>query len=194
MRVQNKLGQRFLAWNAKTTIVQMTAVVQLVKHLAEEPQLRAVDGIQLRHFMDPADVEPWLGLRHRAFGRLAVGIRAWSVEDFRQEFTRKPWWRPDRIWLAESIYEGMPGELVGTATLALRGTGCSAKPVVHWLAVLPTWRRRGVATLLMDALEASAWKDGHREIWLETHAAWIAAAAFYDSRGYRTAFSADENR
>ena len=191
----SKSKQKFFPPPAtKTTILRMTAVVQLVKHLAEEPQTRAVDGIRLRHFAGPEDIAPWLRLRHRAFGRLSVGVRAWSVDDFHQEFTAKPWWRPDRMWLAESAADATPNELIGTATLALRGVGPEAKPVVHWLAVLPSWRRRGVATLLMNAVETSAWKDGHREIWLETHAAWAAAASFYDARGYRTVFSADENR
>ena len=175
------------------TILPMSAVVQLVKRLAEEPQICGLPGVRLRHFAGPEDVAPWLHLRHRAFGQLAVGVRAWGVEDFHQEFTAKPWWRPDRMWLAEATEGVKSDELIGTATLALRGAGPEAKPVVHWLAVLPSWRRRGVATLLMDALEASASKDGHREIWLETHAAWTAAAGFYESRGYQPALTTDES-
>ena len=173
---------------AAPTMLAMTAVVQLVKDLTEERRACELAGVQLRHFAGPQDIPPWLHVRHRAFGRLPVSVRAWSVEDFDQEFTAKPWWRPDRMWLAESTGAAAPGDLIGTATLALRGAGPDAKPVVHWLAVLPSWRRRGVATLLMDALEAAAWHEGHREIWLETHVAWTAAAAFYTARGYRKAF------
>jgi GNAT superfamily N-acetyltransferase len=173
-------------------MLAMTAVVQLVKDLSDEPRACELAGIRLRHFAGVQDIAPWLHVRHRAFGRLPVGVRAWSVEDFDQEFTAKPWWRPSRMWLAESTGAAALGELIGTATLALRGVGHHAKPVVHWLAVLPSWRRRGVATLLMDTLEAAAWQEGHREIWLETHVKWTAAAAFYTARGYRKALPAGE--
>ena len=70
-------------------------------------------------------------------------------------------------------------------TLALRGADEAARPVVHWLAVLPAWRRRGIGRLLMSVLEARAWELGYREVWLETHAAWEEAVRFYRALGYR---------
>ena len=86
------------------------------------------------------------------------------------------------MWFAESR-----GEAIGTVTLAERGSGAAAKPVVHWLAVLPRWRRRGVGRLLMSVLHRTVWDAGQREILLETHADWTAAAKFYESLGYRPA-------
>lgn len=58
------------------------------------------------------------------------------------------------------------------------------KPVVHWLMVAPEARRQGLARVLMSRLEAAAWNAGHREIYLETHSAWRAAAQFYEALGY----------
>jgi GNAT superfamily N-acetyltransferase len=55
---------------------------------------------------------------------------------------------------------------------------------VHWLAVLPGWRRRGVGRYLMSVLEARAWELGYREVWLETHAAWAEAVRLYQALGY----------
>jgi GNAT superfamily N-acetyltransferase len=69
-------------------------------------------------------------------------------------------------------------------TLALRGAGPQAQPVVHWLAVHPAWRRRGVGRLLMAALEACAWDAGGRTLALETHEDWRAAIEFYGALGY----------
>ncbi len=39
--------------------------------------------------------------------------------------------------------------------------------------------------LLMVHLERAAWDAGYREVFLETHAAWQAAANFYEALGYR---------
>ena len=162
----------------------MERVVQLVKRVIPQTRIGGVSGVHLRTFELPADIESWLELRHRAFGRLSVGVRAWTRADFDQEFSSKPWWRPDRMWLAEATGIAGQPQLVGSVTLAKRISDRETKAVVHWLSVLPSWRRKGIATMLMSALESAAVEDGYSEVWLETHAAWTAAAAFYEKLGY----------
>jgi GNAT superfamily N-acetyltransferase len=109
------------------------------------------------------------------------------VQDFEQEFLAKPWWDPTRMWFAEPISSdgAVASKPVGTATLALRGSGQVARPVVHWLAVLPDWRRQGIGRLLMATLEACAWEAGYRQVFLETHAEWQEAVRLYEQLGYR---------
>jgi GNAT superfamily N-acetyltransferase len=119
-------------------------------------------------------------LRERAFAREKLGVRRWNVADFRGEFLDRPWWRPDWMWFAEEPLAGP----VGTVALALRQSAEGTVPVVHWLCVLPTWRRRGIGRLLMTNLEQAAWDEGYRQVALETHESWRAAAALYDSLGY----------
>ena len=98
----------------------------------------------------------------------------------------KNWGRTDRTWLAETASENeAPARLVGAVTLAMRGTGEAAVPVVHWLIVLPGWRRRGVGRMLMAALEVECWDHGFRQVRLETHARWRRAVRFYERLGYR---------
>ena len=97
------------------------------------------------------------------------------------EFLQAAWWNPQRMWLAER-----EDRLVGSATLALRGSADRSKAVIHWMMVHPEWRRQGVGRLLATRLEAAAWDLGHREIFLETHASWQAAVAFYQRLGYRS--------
>ncbi len=165
----------------------MANVVHLYRTLAEPPEMPRLPGVSLRHFAGLSDIATWLELRHRAFAREKVGVRQWQPTDFEVEFLAKPWWSPERLWFAEAE-TGLPGlrtrSAVGTITLAFRGTGETAQPVIHWLAVLPGWRRRGVARLLLAALEKSCWDAGYREIGLETHAAWTAARRFYEQAGY----------
>jgi GNAT superfamily N-acetyltransferase len=69
--------------------------------------------------------------------------------------------------------------------MAMRGEPANAHPVVHWLMVDPAWRRRGIGRLLLEHLETAAWGLGYREIFLETHAGWKAAANFYKSLGFQ---------
>ena len=167
-------------------LLRMSSVLHLTRLLSQEPELVSVEGVRLRHFGDPQDAEIWLELRHKAFARQKVGVRRWDASDFAAEFLSRPWWRPEHLWFAHAEVGWSRRPLdVGTVTLALRGTGPSAKPVVHWLAVLPEWRRRGIGRLLMSALERTAWHEGHRQIWLETHVAWDSAVALYEQLGYR---------
>jgi GNAT superfamily N-acetyltransferase len=159
----------------------MTRVLQLTKILVQPPAEFAVPGVSVRTYRGPADIGPWLELRHRAFARQSVGVRSWNARDFAAELLDKPWWGPERLWLAERDEGRGAGTLIGAVALAERA---QARPAVHWLMVDPAQRRHGVGRLLMTTLEAWCWQAGQRQIWLETHAAWEAAARLYRTLGY----------
>jgi GNAT superfamily N-acetyltransferase len=156
----------------------MAKILHLVRALAQAPCLAGPEGVRLRTYVVPADTAVWLDLRTRAFAGSPLGVRPWTADDFDREFLAKPWWRAEHLWFAES------DSPVGTVTLAFRGAGEAARPVVHWLAVAPEWRRRGIGRLLVSAVEARAWELGYREVWLETHAAWEEAVRLYRALGY----------
>ena len=156
----------------------MPNVLQMTRVLAEQPVIPVVPGVQIRNIRIPDDVERWLELRRRAFAGQRIGVRERSREDFAVEFLGKSWWRPEATWLAET--DG----LVGSVTLARRESRSEAKPVVHWLMVDPSQRRRGIGRLLMTTLEAVIWDEGGRQIWLETHSTWEEAVALYRAVGY----------
>jgi GNAT superfamily N-acetyltransferase len=144
-------------------------------------------GIQLRHFAGQQDVDIWLDLRRRAFARQKIGVRDWDAADFAREFLAKSWWQPEVMWFAEASRGPLlAAATVGTVTLARRGDGPEAKPVVHWLAVLPSHRGRGIARELIATLEATVWDAGGRQVWLETHAQWSEAVGLYQALGYGT--------
>ncbi|MGD9723959.1 MAG: GNAT family N-acetyltransferase [Pirellulales bacterium] len=169
----------------------MTIVLQLTRQLYQRPETPAVDGVRLRHYAGPADVETWLALRRQAFARQRVSLGDWDAADFAREFLEKPWWRPECMWFAEARGALSLGpRTVGTVTLARRGDPPRDRPVVHWLAVLPGYRRRGVGRLLMAALEAAVWDAGERQVWLETHSAWAEASRLYGALGYTPVVSA----
>ncbi len=169
----------------------MASVLQLKKLLIEIPQLISLQGISVRSYFSLADIEPWLKLRDSAFARERTGVRKWSHGDFVEEFLQRWWWQPERMWLAEADIDDSAKsagkQMIGSVTLAMRGEPENARPVVHWLMVHPRWRRHGIGRLLMAHLEFAAWDAGFREVWLETHSGWEAAARFYETLGYKPA-------
>ena len=165
-------------------------VTQLTRLLHSRPAATPVGGVGLRTYAGEVDIQRWMQIRRSAFAREAIGVGDWSLSDFQREFLSKTWWHPEVMWFAEltatPLQQAAPEpQSIGTVTLARRGEGPAAKPVAHWLAVLPAYRGRGIGRLLMAAVEAAAWNAGHRQVWLETHAGWTAAAAFYERLGYR---------
>lgn len=158
----------------------------LRKSLTAEPLVTGTTAITIRAFGKVDDREHWVALRNAAFSDETPPGRAWTVEDFDRELATKWWWLPERTWFAELT--GMASaecRAVGTVTLAARGTPDKFVPVVHWLAVLPEYRRQGVAQALLNELERAAYQAGYHELHVETHSAWTAAVRFYASAGYR---------
>jgi GNAT superfamily N-acetyltransferase len=160
----------------------MPSVVHRKRLLTDPPQPTAVSGVRLRNYVDLADIAAWIELHRLAFADQTMGVRTWNDEDFRREFLDKPWWRADWMWFAE--LDGDRPMPIGTVTLALRQSATATRAVIHWLCVLPRFRRRGIGGLLIRTAERAAWDAGYREVALETHAAWREAAACYDALGY----------
>ena len=161
-------------------------VRQLRLVLAKQPTPRTMAGVRLRTYAGEADTAAWLEVRRRAFADEAVGVGAWGPADFDREFLAQPWWRPDRLWLAETApIDCQPPSVIGTVALMERGTSARTRWSIHWLAMVPEWRGRGIGRLLLDTAHRAAWDAGGREVWAETHAAWIAANRLYEAAGYR---------
>lgn len=176
----------------------MGTILQLSKSLLPPVENAGISGVEIRHYRDVTDIRHWIELRNRAFARETVGVRQWDEADFHREMLDKPWWSAKRFWFAvESTGEAAAQQIshppaperseriVGAVVLADRGLAEQAQAAIHWLMVLPGWRRRGVARLLIAALEARAWELGHRHVVLETHAAWRSAVQFYERLGYQ---------
>ncbi len=158
----------------------------MFRRLDAQPELPEIPGVFLRTYRGPDDVERWLTIRGQAFADELPAVREWNAADFRAEFQDNPWWHPSCQWFAESAETG---DAIGTVTMAVRGRSSNARPVIHWLAVVPRWRRQGVGRLLTAALERHCWDAGFREVRLESHANWKSAVAFYRKLGYTAATS-----
>ncbi len=181
----------------------MTPILQMQKKLSSPPvQLSdfpsELDGLVIRHYTDPADIGPWIELRQLAFAKSRIGLARWENADFEREFLQKPWWQPERMWLAElpplqctsevapSLFQfakpvaGKP-RLIGAITWSDRILSEKTIPAVNWLMVSPLHRRCGLAKKLLNLMEISVWNAGFRQIQLETHIAWAAAVNYMRS-------------
>ena len=75
------------------------------------------------------------------------------------------------------VVAGCDGETVGTARLTW-----DEETRIGRVAVLPSWRRRGIAGLMLAALEAEARKLGTTEVSLHSQS---YIQSLYDKLGYR---------
>lgn len=166
---------------------RMSPVLHFRKELSTPPVAKSASNVAIRTLEVPGDVAAWLHLRDRAIAGLRPTPRPWTTADFQSEMLAKPWWSVDRCWIAEACDPPHTSpKMIGSVMLAERVGERGSMPVVHWLLVDPSWRRRGIGRLLMTYLEQAVWDAGHREIQLETHAGWSAAVAFYQSFSFAT--------
>lgn len=156
-------------------------VQQLCRLLTAPPQCIAVAGVEVRPFEGSRDISGWIDLMRDAFVAADPPMRPWTTADFEKHFLSHADRSPDEIFLAcDGEYR-----LIGSVALRVRsGRDRKHIPAIHWLAVRPAWRRRGVARLLVAHLERVCWQRGMREIHLETHTGWHEAARFYEAIGY----------
>ncbi|MDH3716992.1 MAG: GNAT family N-acetyltransferase [Planctomycetota bacterium] len=159
----------------------MADVLHMTKLLVARPAIPEHPGVAVRNYRGPDDIALWLEIRRQAFATESPAARPWTVHDFTAEVLDKPWWSPARMWLAENFQDGSS---LGTVMLALRAGRDEVRPVVHWLAVVPRWRRLGLARLLMAHLEDYCWQQGYRQLDLETHVNWQAAVQLYHALGF----------
>lgn len=170
-------------------------ILRLMRVLTQRPDpFGGVPGsigrFTCRNYEGPQDIAAWLRVRREALAQLPPSGREWTAADFHREFLQQPWWAPQRMWFALPVAVGEQSppaplaEPMGTVCLAVRETGGVPRAAIGWLLVRPAWQRRGVGRLLLTVAEQAAWDAGARQVYLETHAAWQAAVAFYRQAGY----------
>ena len=123
-------------------------------------------------------------------------IRPYLVADeddvvalWRQAFEGDPPWSEPhdvisrkRSVQADLFFVGILGErIVGTVLAGFDGV----RGWVHHLAVLPEFRRKGLASLLMDRAEAGLLELGCPKLNLQVRRSNADVVAFYENRGHR---------
>jgi ribosomal protein S18 acetylase RimI-like enzyme len=126
-----------------------------------------------------ADLAAWVQLQNEILAERG-SPRRWGEAECRRELTSRPWWSPERLLLA-----CRPDDPAPLGCVAIEIDSATASAQLHWLAVRPEARRRGVATRLLDEAERRARSAGCRQLRAESLRQWTAAVSFYIARGFR---------
>ncbi len=122
----------------------------------------------------PSDTEALVALLHDSFRT--------TWEPVVTPAAARAYWESDRA--ARYVAEMGSEFRVAVGTDVVAGMVHWRGDFVHALHVLSAWRRRGVATRLMDEAEARIAEAGHAAVRLETDTFNHASQALYRSRGY----------
>lgn len=93
--------------------------------------------------------------------------------------------RPGRTvaaWLAWDATDS--SRAIGLVTLVTAGRPEKPRHSIGWLVVAPSARRSGVGTALVQVAVDEVRRLGGTEVWVETHAAWPDAIAFWRHLGF----------
>jgi GNAT superfamily N-acetyltransferase len=124
-------------------------------------------------FTDTARVDELLALVHGAFGELPIDPPSSVLKETAADFAARL--RSETAFAAEA-----DGELVGSVFCAPQGDAL----YVGRLAVRSDWRRRGVASALVDAAKAEARCIGMARITLRARIALPGNAALFQQHGF----------
>lgn len=152
--------------------------LRLVKKLVHRPEFGRIDGISLRRFQNSEDIDNWLSIHEAVFRPLSGTGRPWTPADFRREFLDKPEWHDGAMWFAVSATLNPIGTVTWTPSIREAAVGH-----IRWLAVVPAWRRQGIATRLLQQAERGCFERACTLARLETLPSWEGAVAFYRARG-----------
>lgn len=118
--------------------------------------------------MSTFDVPVLVGIEKEVFPE-----SPWSAAQFREELSGVP--RSRKYLVAHEN-----GKIVGYAGIALAGDVAD----IHNIAVIPSYRKQGIASHLLDELEAWALDKGVAALMLEIREGNKEAQPLYEKRGY----------
>ena len=133
---------------------------------------------------------PTFELRHMAAADAAAISRAFlSIGQVRSEWQFLDYVAEREVGIREAWVAAWDGALAGMVTLhwnpLYAGIAGRGIPEIQDLMVLPAYRRRGVATRLLDLAERSAaLRAAHVAIGVGLHPGYNAAQRLYVQRGY----------
>jgi GNAT superfamily N-acetyltransferase len=162
----------------RSAVVRLVADLDSVNRWRPEPSEPAGRDWLVRPSR-PDDVSVWLEIQNEVLSERGAP-RGWDRAAWGRELSSQPWWRPERLLLAQAAEDATP---VGCVAVEIDPPARWAQ--IHWLAVRPAARRQAVATRLLLEIERLARSAGCRHLRAETLRAWPAAMGFYTAHGFQ---------
>lgn len=177
LNVRNQAGVAFLdrlGWEPHSA-----ASVRMWRNLEDLSPVSLPEGYTLRTYR-AGDEAAFVRIKNAAFAGETGGGRDWTLEDFQKEYLGSPYFRPERVFFA--VYGEEP---VGTTTAWTMMHEGREVGLIHWVAVVPEHRRRGLGEALNVRAMHCLKEMGYREAILNTNASLKSAVRLYHRLGFR---------
>jgi mycothiol synthase len=154
--------------------------MRMIRPLTNLPPLTTSPGYRLRPYR-PGDEEPWVQLINAAFATEKRTFDPLTSGSFEKEFPIASGERYDWILFAERESDGA---LAGTTAAWEAEREGRRWGLIHWVAVDPAHRGRGLGEALILAALHAMRARGHTEVYLNTDPALAAAVRVYERLGF----------
>ena len=168
---RNEAGACFLDRQGWTRNVD--AGLRMWRNLEDLPKVEVANGYTLRSF-EPGDASAFVEIKNEAFSEEHGGGRDWTLFDFHKEYLDSPHFRPERVLFAAS-----EEKLVGTTTAWTSEFEGREVGLIHWVAVVPEHRSKGLGQALNVQALHKLKEMGYEECVLSTNESLSSAVRLY---------------
>lgn len=155
------------------------ASLRMWRSLEDLPPVELAGGYAIRSYA-PGDEAAFVRIKNAAFAGEHGGGRDWTAADFQKEYLDSPHFRPGRVFFAVCN-----GEPVGTTTAWTAMHEGREVGLIHWVAVAPEHRQKGLGWALNVQALHRLREMGYREAILNTNETLASAVRLYRRLGFR---------
>ena len=157
---------------------QAEAGIRMRRSLVDIPPPGPIPrGLELRS-LHPGEEAAWVEMKNACFRE--EGAKDWSVAGFHRAFTDHPVFDYDRVVVV------MWGErVVASASAWEADYGEGPVGLLHWVCVLPSWRRKGLGSAVSVRAMSELAARGYVDAWLNTSWKRGAAVGLYTRLGFQ---------
>ena len=154
------------------------AGLRMWRELTNLPEAKTPGGYRVRTY-ETGDDEAFVRIKNAAFMTENGGGRAWTAADFQKEYLDSPYFKPERVLFA--VYNGEP---VGTTTAWTAMNRGKEVGLIHWVAVVPQHRKKGLGWVLNVRAVHKLKELGYGEAILNTSETLESAVRLYHRLGF----------
>ena len=154
------------------------AGLRMWRELTNLPEAKPPAGYRVRTY-ETGDDAAFVRIKNAAFMTENGNGRAWTAANFQKEYLDSPYFKPERVLFA--VYNGEP---VGTTTAWTAMNHAKEVGLIHWVAVVPEHRRKGLGWVLNVRAVHKLKELGYGEAILNTSETLESAVRLYHRLGF----------
>ena len=153
------------------------AGLRMWRELTDLPEAKPPPGYRIRTY-ETGDDSAFVRIKNAAFF-CEGGGRAWTEVDFQKEYLDSPYFEPARV-----LFAICNGEPVGTTTAWTAMNWGKEVGLIHWVAVVPEHRRKGLGWVLNVRAVHKLKELGYGDAILNTSETLESAVRLYHRLGF----------